>query len=60
MAGANNQTIREEMKMTSHKKAPGGRWSIHQGQHGKSHCYENICIITKIRRKRKGVWRCSR
>ena len=42
------------------KKAPGRCGDIHQGQHGKSHCYENVFIITKIRRKRKGVWRCRR
>lgn len=59
MASANNPTIREEMKMTSHKKAPGGCGDIHQGRNAE-HCYENVCIITKIRRKRKGVWRCSR
>lgn len=46
--------------MSKNKKAPGRCGDIHQGQHGKSQCYENICIITKIRRKRKGVWRCSR
>lgn len=60
MASANNPTIREEMKMTLHKKAPGGRWSIHQGQHGKSHCYENICIIPKSPQIFKGVLKWNR
>lgn len=47
------------MDRQSMKKAPGGCGDIHQGRNAE-HCYENICIITKIRRKRKGVWRCSR
>lgn len=39
------------------KKAPGGCGDIHQGQHGKSHCYENICIIPKSPKFYKGVVR---
>lgn len=41
------------------KKAPGGCGDIHQGQHGKSHCYENICIIPKSLQIYKGVLKWS-
>lgn len=54
MASANNPTIREEMKMTSHKKAPGGRWSIHQGQHGKANAMRTFVLYQNPRKFTRG------
>lgn len=53
MASANNPTICEEMKMTPHKKAPGGCGDIHQGRNAE-HCYENTCIIPNFGHECKG------
>lgn len=48
------------MSGASMKKAPGGCGDIHQGQHGKSHCYENIYIIPKSPKVYKGVLKWNR